>query len=141
MPPALICYRTCPSMMVITCQKTQWPGSRHIWCLMPFTHCPPLRLGPCPDGVPSLSEADETQGERKHKSCKVIPSLTSSSSSSLSFLCCSPCIDRVTGYSRPRQGAAKLSAQPLVERRFQLQEEKPAVKTISAFALDLSDSN
>lgn len=38
-----------------------------------------LGLGLRSDGVPSLSEADGIQGERKNKSCKVILSLTSSS--------------------------------------------------------------
>lgn len=52
-----------------------------------------------------------------------------------------PGIDCVTGYSRPRQEAENLSSEPLPVPLFQFQEEKPAVKTISAFALDLSDSN
>jgi hypothetical protein len=38
-----------------------------------------LLLGLCPHDFPSLSKADEIQGERKNKSWKVILSLTSSS--------------------------------------------------------------
>lgn len=52
-----------------------------------------------------------------------------------------PAIDRVTGYSRPRQGAENPSEQQLPACLLQLEGETHAVKTISAFALDLSDSN